>query len=398
MNKILIAVMIGLVAMSAHADFLEKFDKTWEKRWVETEFKKDVKEKGYFEHTAGDWTHDSEEGKGIKTTEDNRFYCIAHKFKDAMSSKGKELVVQYELKFTQEIDCGGGYLKLAKGDFEPEKFNDQSDYEIMFGPDICGGENKIHTIFSYNGQNHLWKKKPAAEKDQLSHVYRLVVKPDNTYEVSVDGTVKESGNLEDDFDFLPAKKINDPEASKPADWVDEKEIADPKDQKPTDWDSIPETIPDPEAKQPEDWDEEEDGEWTAPQIPNPDYKGEWKAKNIPNPDYKGEWEHPQVANPEYKADDNLHARESLTGVAIDVWQVKAGTHFDNIFIGFDMTKADDLLSAWKKNKEVEKKAFEDGKKAKDEANKKAEEAKKAAEESEKEKAAENESEDDEEDL
>lgn len=30
--------------------------------------------------------------------------------------------------------------------------------------------------------------------------------------------------------------------------------------------------------QPEDWDDEEDGEWTAPTIPNPEYKGPWKAK------------------------------------------------------------------------------------------------------------------------
>jgi len=30
--------------------------------------------------------------------------------------------------------------------------------------------------------------------------------------------------------------------------------------------------------QPEDWDDEEDGEWTAPTIPNPEYKGPWKQK------------------------------------------------------------------------------------------------------------------------
>lgn len=30
--------------------------------------------------------------------------------------------------------------------------------------------------------------------------------------------------------------------------------------------------------QPEDWDDEEDGEWTAPTIPNPEYKGEWTPK------------------------------------------------------------------------------------------------------------------------
>jgi len=30
--------------------------------------------------------------------------------------------------------------------------------------------------------------------------------------------------------------------------------------------------------QPEDWDDEEDGEWTAPTIPNPEYKGPWEPK------------------------------------------------------------------------------------------------------------------------
>ena len=30
--------------------------------------------------------------------------------------------------------------------------------------------------------------------------------------------------------------------------------------------------------QPEDWDDEEDGEWTVPTIPNPEYKGPWKQK------------------------------------------------------------------------------------------------------------------------
>ncbi|KAL8537672.1 hypothetical protein ACS0TY_012706 [Phlomoides rotata] len=46
------------------------------------------------------------------------------------------------------------------------------------------------------------------------------------------------------------------------------------------YDDIPKEIPDPEAKKPEDWDDEEDGEWTAPTIPNPEYKGPWKAKTL----------------------------------------------------------------------------------------------------------------------
>ena len=69
---------------------------------------------------------------------------------------------------------------------------------------------------------------------------------------------------------------------------------DPEDKKPEGWDDIPAQIADPEAKKPEDWDDDEDGEWTAPMIDNPEYMGEWKPKRIKNPAYKGVWEHPEV--------------------------------------------------------------------------------------------------------
>lgn len=91
--------------------------------------------------------------------------------------------------------------------------------------------------------------------------------------------------MEGDWDFLPPKKIKDPEAKKPEDWDDRAKIDDPEDTKPADWD-VPEHIPDPEAKKPEDWDDEMDGEWEPPMIDNPAYKGEWKPKQIDNPAYK----------------------------------------------------------------------------------------------------------------
>merc|ERR1712083_1278101 len=71
------------------------------------------------------------------------------------------------------------------------------------------------------GKNLLVKKEPTAETDQLSHVYTLLVKPDNTYEVFVDGESKQKGSLEEDWDFLEPRKIKDPELSKPDDWVDD---------------------------------------------------------------------------------------------------------------------------------------------------------------------------------
>lgn len=116
-------------------------------------------------------------------------------------------------------------------------------------------------------------------------MYTLILNPDNTYEVQIDGEKAEGGDLESDWDFLPAKKIKDPDAKKPDDWDENEYIDDPEDKKPDDWEK-PEHIPDPEAKKPEDWDDEMDGEWEPPMIDNPEYKGEWKPKQIKNPEYK----------------------------------------------------------------------------------------------------------------
>jgi hypothetical protein len=144
----------------------------------------------------------------------------------------------------------------------------------MFGPDVCGtSTRKTHVIFTDDaGKNHLIKKNVKVETDNLSHRYTLVLKNDNSFEVFIDGASVEKGTLAADFDIIPPKTIKDPESKKPADWVDNAEIADPTDIKPAGYDDIPARIPDASAKKPEDWDDEEDGEWEAPTVANPDYK------------------------------------------------------------------------------------------------------------------------------
>lgn len=48
----------------------------------------------------------------------------------------------------------------------------------------------------------------------------------------IDNEKVESGSLEEDWDFLPPKKIKDPEAKKPEDWDDRDKIDDVEDTKP----------------------------------------------------------------------------------------------------------------------------------------------------------------------
>jgi len=77
----------------------------------------------------------------------------------ALIGEGKTLVVQFTVKHEQNIDCGGGYVKIFPSDLEQTGMHGDSPYNIMFGPDICGpGTKKVHVIFNYKGKNLLVKK------------------------------------------------------------------------------------------------------------------------------------------------------------------------------------------------------------------------------------------------
>jgi len=354
-----LTVLTALLGIAiADVFFQETFSDgdAWEKRWIQSTHKGE--QAGKFVLSHGKFYGDAEKDLGIQTSQDARFYALSSKFKP-FSSKDQPLVLQFTVKHEQNIDCGGGYAKVFDCGLAQDDMHGDSPYLIMFGPDICGPSNKkVHVIFSYKGKNHLIKKEIRPKDDVYTHLYTLIVKPDQTYEVLIDNEKVESGSLEEDWDFLPPKKIKDPEAKKPEDWDDRAKIDDPEDSKPSDWDQA-EHIPDPEAKKPEDWDDEMDGEWEPPQIDNPAYKGEWKPKQIDNPAYKGQWVHPEIDNPEYSADDSIGKFDEVCALGFDLWQVKSGTIFDNVLITNDPAEAkkvgDEL---WKATAEAEKKMKE----------------------------------------
>merc|ERR1712054_201765 len=155
MGRALCVTILALscTALATAEVYLEEdFSGDWESRWVQSKAKSDL---GTFKVSAGKFFSDEEAGQGLQTSQDAKFYAISAKHKE-FSNEGKTLVVQFTVKREQDIDCGGGYLKL--GAFEPEKFEGSSEYNIMFGPDICGATKKTHVIFNYKGKN-LDKKK-----------------------------------------------------------------------------------------------------------------------------------------------------------------------------------------------------------------------------------------------
>merc|ERR1712160_12533 len=315
--------------------FEESFGDGWESRWV-TAGKEGL---GEFKASAGKFGDDV----GLQTSEDAKFYGISAAL-PTFSNKDETLIVQYTVKHEQNIDCGGAYLKLGPAPFDGKEFNGDTEYNIMFGPDICGMTKRTHLIFNYNKENLLKTKDLRTESNELTHLYTLTVKPDNTFDVSIDGVSVEAGSLAEGWKFLKEKEVDDPE-----------------------------------DKKPEDWDDESDGEWEAPQIDNPDFKGAWSAKRISNPAYKGVWAPKKIANPEYVDDDTLYSYDSFAYVGIDVWQVKSGTIFDNLLITDDVAVATAAAEKIKASQDVEKaaKKVADDKKAEEDAAA----AKKAEEES-----------------
>merc|ERR1712194_440758 len=280
-----------------------------------------------------------------------------------------ELIVQYQAKYEKDIECGGGYLKLGPKMDDQTKFGDPTVYNIMFGPDKCGYTKRTHLIFNYKGTNVLKKSDLAykQENDGTSHLYRMVLKPDNTVRVEIDEEKIYEGAIKEDWEVLKPKEISDPDDKKPDDWSDESMIDDPEDKKPDDW-VEEKRIVDPDAKKPDDWDDEEDGEWEAPMKDNAAYKGDWYGKRISNPAYKGIWEAKKIVNPEYVDDDSVYSFAFFGFLGFDLWQVKAGTIFDNVIVTDDAAEADAFAKKWKTLSEVEqakKKEEDDSKKAAD---------------------------------
>jgi calreticulin len=126
-------------------------------------------------------------------------------------------------------------------------------------------------------------------------------------------------------------------------------------------------------------------------IDNPEFKGEWKPKQIPNPAYKGKWIHPEIANPEYFEDNEVYAYTNLGAVGFELWQVKAGSIFDNIIVTDSVDEAEAFLAeTFTKNKDAEKTMYDEAEKAKKET----EEAERKKIEEEKKKAADADKDDD----
>ncbi|CRL02494.1 CLUMA_CG015334, isoform A [Clunio marinus] len=374
--------------------FAEHFDelKRFEQKWVKSEAKKeDIAEE--IAKYDGLWSLEMPQRSildndlGLVLKSKAKHAAIASRLNKPFRFDGKPLVVQYEVTLQDGQECGGSYIKLLSEGAETsdlKKFHDKTPYTIMFGPDKCGNDVKLHFIFRHVNpvnrsieEKHSKKPKDRLEepfKDKQPHLYKLVINPDNSFKVSVDHKVINEGHLLKDFNpaVNPPKEIDDPNDFKPETWDEREKIPDPTAVKPDDWDVPPqipdpsaskpenwlddeeEMIPDPAAEKPKDWDEEMDGVWEAPlirnpmcedngwgkweppMIANPDYRGKWRAPLLDNPNYQGKWTPKRIPNPGFFEDNDPFARMTpISAVGIELWSMSSDILFDNIVITDD---------------------------------------------------------------
>lgn len=329
--------------------------------------------------------------RGLVLKSKAKHHAIAAVLEKPFIFADKPLIVQYEVNFQDGIDCGGAYIKLLAdtGDLILENFYDKTSYTIMFGPDKCGEDYKLHLIFRHkHPKTGVFEEKHAKPPDvdlkefftdRKTHLYTLVMNPDDTFEVLIDQKVVNQGTLLDDVvpPINPPREIDDPSDKKPEEWDDRAKIPDPTAVKPEDWDENepaqiedssavkpdgwlddePKFIPNPKAEKPEDWSDDMDGEWEAPHIPNPacqigcgewkppmidnpKYKGIWRPPMINNPNYQGLWSPQKIPNPDYFEDDHPFLLTSFSALGLELWSMTPDIYFDNFIICSEKEVAD----------------------------------------------------------
>ena len=376
-------------------DFFQNFgEENWRDNWIFTT-KKNYSGKWTVRETAPPQGYEGE--KMLFMKDGPNYFGVSHPFSEPIEFKGQTFVVQYEVRHQEKNECAGGYLKLFSNEnYVPSELSNETHYSIMFGADHCSTTNKVHFIIRYKDrktgvvtEKHM-KNPPQTTLDKINHLYTLIIRPNNSFAIYIDGSIQRQGNLDADMfegGFNPPKVIPDPNETKPADWDSNQKIPDPNDKKPDDWnESEPEFIPDPEkleppegwlvnesleipdpnATKPDEWDDDVMGQWEPPVVPNPKcskpvlgcgpysppliknekYRGKWKPHMIDNPQYKGEWKPKDIPNPNYYEETNVYENIlPIYGIGFENWVVDKMVGFTNIWVGHN----ESAVLEWNKN-------------------------------------------------
>ena len=131
----------------------------------------------------------------------NSYSAVSRKFPAPIDITAQTFVLQYEFRAEFAFTCSGAYIKLFGDNFDPLTLTNETDYLLMFGPDRCGTNKKVHFIVNHKDPKTQKITQIQAEdppkpyEDQLTHLYTLVLKTDNSYFIFIDNELKKAGTL-----------------------------------------------------------------------------------------------------------------------------------------------------------------------------------------------------------
>ena len=298
----------------------------------------------------------------IYTFEEDSIFFYSKSFNNSLHFSHMPIIVQFQVQIPLNAPCSQYTISLwAKNkkqnliqhEIENIKINQTEDnftlnnnesqtnndfcestissYALSFGPLVCN--NYRYVIIEIFAENKIHRPlfNVPIPKDELPHLYTLIIFQNSTYSILIDNENEQTNSLHSFYPpFLRPETVPDMDAQKPDNWDDNPFIisdfqesdeenglyqyAKQTDSQKLFWHyNTSHFIPDPSSQQPKNWDEEILGPWEPPLIPNPECSfsigcgnfepfittknNENQIKKIPNPKYRGHWERPLIPNP-----------------------------------------------------------------------------------------------------
>ena len=152
---ILYALFFVEQASTIKAPFLEQFTESWTERWTASEATKKTPVGSETFSYVGKWEVEEASkpviagDKGLVAKSKAAHHAISAPFAKPIDFSDKPLVVQYEVKYQEGGNCGGGYIKLLEDGFQTsgKEFDDKTPWVVMFGPDLTCPGTKVRLYY-----------------------------------------------------------------------------------------------------------------------------------------------------------------------------------------------------------------------------------------------------------
>ena len=134
------------------------------------------------------------------------FSALSNDFQQILFPGQDDLILQFIAEIPVSVNYGNVIVKLLPEDLNPEQFTRETPFYLKFGPRTGGDTKFIFEIFQ-NGKHGIFKKHIRPPHDGQGHLFKLIVRTDNSYEIYVDNAKKDDGSIIEDFEWTETESV-----------------------------------------------------------------------------------------------------------------------------------------------------------------------------------------------